>query len=209
MHLKAIKISKNKFFKEAHMKSIKGSKTEKNLLASFAGESQARTRYFLFSEKAREEGYENIAAIFMETAENEREHAKQFFSLLEGGDVEITATYPAGKVGTTLENLKAAAAGENMEHISIYPEFAKIAEEEGYDEAARLFRRVAEVEAWHEKRYNALIDNVAKGKVFKKDKKVYWKCRNCGRVHEGTEPPKICPTCKKPQSYFEVYCESY
>ncbi len=195
------------------MKSIKGSQTEKNLLAAFAGESQARSRYMLSAEKAKEDGYEQIAAIFMETAENEYEHAKRYFTYLEGGEVEITAGYPAGFstgiVGSTLENLKAAAAGENLEHTSLYPRFAEIAEQEGFKEAASVFRRVAEVEVWHEKRYNKLIENVTKGMVFKKDTPVLWKCRNCGRIHEGIEPPKKCPTCQKPQAYFELYCENY
>ena len=191
------------------MGSLKGTQTEKNLLAAFAGESQARNRYTFAAEKAKEEGYEQIAAIFLETAENEREHAKRFFSFLEGGDVEITAAYPAGKIGSTLDNLKAAAAGEKMEHSQIYPSFAEIAEKEGFKDVAAAFRAVAEVEVWHEKRYNALIKNLEGGLVFKRDNKVYWKCRNCGRIHEGTEPPKVCPTCLKPQSYFELYCENY
>jgi rubrerythrin len=195
------------------LKSIKGTKTEKNLLAAFAGESQARNRYTFAAEKAREDGYEYIASIFMETAENEREHAKRYFSFLQGGEAEITAGYPAGFegdiVGSTLENLKAAAAGENMEHTSIYPGFADVAEEEGLREIAIVFRKVADVEVWHEKRYNALIKNVEEGKVFKKDTPVKWKCMNCGRIHEGTEPPKKCPTCLKPQSWFMIYCEHY
>ncbi|RKX96017.1 MAG: rubrerythrin family protein [Spirochaetes bacterium] len=191
------------------MSSIKGTQTEKNLLAAFAGESQARNRYTFAAEKAKEEGYEQIAAIFLETAENEREHAKRFFSFLEGGEAEITASYPAGKIGSTLENLKAAAAGEKMEHTSIYPSFAEIAEEEGFKEIASTFKRIAEVEVWHEKRYNEIIKTMESGLVFKKANKVYWKCRNCGRIHEGTEPPKVCPTCLKPQSYFEIYCENY
>lgn len=191
------------------MKSIKGSRTEKNLLAAFAGESQARNRYTLFAKKAKEEGYEQIAALFLETADNEREHAKRYFSLLEGGDVEIQASYPAGIVGSTLENLKAAAAGENIEHTSIYPGFADIADEEGYPEASRVFRRVAEVEVWHEKRYIKLAKNIEEKSVFKKPEKVLWKCRECGRVHEGPEPPKKCPTCQHPMSYFELYVENY
>jgi len=191
------------------MSSIKGTQTEKNLLAAFAGESQARNRYTFAAEKAKEEGYEQIAAIFLETAENEREHAKRFFSFLEGGEAEITASYPAGKIGSTLENLKAAAAGEKMEHTSIYPSFAEIAEEEGFKEIASTFKRIAEVEVWHEKRYNEIIKTMESGLVFKKANKVYWECRNCGRIHEGTEPPKVCPTCLKPQSYFEIYCENY
>jgi rubrerythrin len=191
------------------MKSVKGTRTEKNLLAAFAGESQARNRYTLFAEKAKEEDYEQIAALFLETADNEREHAKRYFSFLEGGDVEIQASYPAGVVGSTLENLKAAAAGENMEHTSIYPGFADVAEEEGFPEVARVFRRVAEVELWHEKRYNKLAKNVGEKSVFKKPEKVLWKCRVCGRVHEGLEPPKKCPTCQHPMSFFELYVENY
>ena len=191
------------------MGSIKGTQTEKNLLAAFAGESQARNRYTFAAEEAKEEGYEQISAIFLETADNEKEHAKRFFSFLEGGDAEITASYPAGKIGSTLENLKAAAAGEKMEHTTIYPSFAEIAEKEGFKEIASTFRRVAEVEVWHEKRYNKLIKNMEDGLVFKKDKKVYWKCRNCGRIHEGKEAPKVCPTCLMPQSYFELYSENY
>ncbi len=195
------------------LKSIKGSQTEKNLLASFAGESQARNRYTFAAAKAKEEGYEQIAAIFMETAENEREHAKRYFSFLEGGEVEITAGYPAGfstgVVGSTLENLQAAAAGENFEHTSLYPGFADVAEQEGFKEVAMAFRKVAEVEVWHETRYNKLIKNVENGMVFKRKTPVKWICRNCGRVHEGMKPPKTCPTCLYPQSYFELYCENY
>ena len=195
------------------MKSIKGTQTEKNLLAAFAGESQARNRYTFAASKAKKEGYEQIAALFLETAENEKEHAKRFFSFLEGGEAEITAGYPAGfagsTVGPTLDNLKAAAAGENAEHTTIYPGFADTAETEGFKEIAELFQRVAEVEVWHEKRYNSLIKNIEDGKVFKKDTTVKWKCRNCGRVHEGPEAPKQCPTCLHPQAHFEIYCECY
>jgi len=195
------------------LKSVKGSQTEKNLLAAFAGESQARNRYTFAASKAREEGYEQIAAIFLETAENELAHAKRYFQYLEGGEATISAGYPAGfpndLVGTTLENLKHAAAGENMEHTSIYPGFAEVAEQEGFKEIAGVFKRVAEVEVWHEKRYNKLIESVSKGMVFKREKPVLWKCRNCGRVHEGPEPPKKCPTCQHPQPFFELYCENY
>jgi rubrerythrin len=191
------------------MKSIKGTRTEKNLLAAFAGESQARNRYTLFAERAKEEGYEQIAAFFLETADNEREHAKRYFSFLEGGDVEIQASYPAGIVGSTLENLRAGAAGENIEHTEIYPGFADIADEEGFAEIARAFRRVAEVEVWHEKRYNILAKNVEQKSVFKRPEKVLWKCRVCGRVHEGLAPPNKCPTCLNPSSYFELYAENY
>jgi rubrerythrin len=194
---------------EGGMKSIKGTKTEKNLLAAFAGESQARNRYTLFAEKAKEEGYEQIAAIFLETADNEREHANRYFSFLEGGDVEIQAAYPAGPVGTTLENLRAGAKGENFEHSTLYPGFADVADKEGFKEIAVVFRRVSDVEVWHEKRYNKLAKNVKEKTVFKKDNKVLWKCRVCGRIHEGLEPPKKCPTCLNPTSYFELYCENY
>lgn len=191
------------------MKSVKGTRTEKNLLAAFAGESQARNRYTFFAEKAKQEGYEQIAAFFLETADNERVHADRYFSYLEGGELEIQAGYPAGVVGSTLDNLKAAAAGENAEHTSIYPGFADIADEERFAEIARVFRRIAEVEVWHEKRYNKLAKNIEEKLVFKRPQKVYWKCRECGRVHEGVEPPKKCPTCQKPSSYFELFAENY
>jgi rubrerythrin len=191
------------------LKSVKGSETEKNLLAAFAGESQARNRYTFFSKKAKEEGYEQIAAIFIETADNEREHAKRYFSFLEGGDVEITAAYPAGVVGSTLDNLKAGAAGEKMEHTSIYPDMADVADKEGYPEVAALFRNVAAAEEYHERRYNKLIENIQGGTVFKKPKKVLWKCINCGRVIESEEAPIKCPTCLHPQSYFQIYDEAY
>lgn len=190
-------------------KSVKGTRTEKNLLAAFAGESQARTRYDYFASVAKKEGYEQIAAIFQETALNEKEHAKRFFSFLEGGMVEIQASYPAGVIGTTAENLKAAAAGENEEHTKLYPEAAKIAEEEGFPEIAFLFRKVAEVEKHHEQRYLALLKNIQEGKVFKKDKKEKWICRNCGYIHEGESAPEKCPTCLHPQSYFELLCDNF
>ncbi|MEW6527563.1 MAG: rubrerythrin [Spirochaetota bacterium] len=190
-------------------KSVKGTRTEKNLLAAFAGESQARTRYDYFASVAKKEGYEQIAAIFQETALNEKEHAKRFFSFLEGGMVEIQASYPAGVIGTTVENLKAAAAGENEEHTKLYPEAAKIAEEEGFPEIAFLFRKVAEVEKHHEQRYLDLMKNIQDGTVFKKDKKVQWKCRNCGYIHEGESALDKCPTCLHPQSYFELLCDNY
>jgi rubrerythrin len=191
------------------MKSIKGSKTEKNLLAAFAGESQARNRYTYFASQAKKEGYEQIAEIFQETAENEKEHAKRFFKFLEGGELEIVAAFPAGTVGTTMENLKASAGGENMEHTSIYPEFARIAEEEGYKDVAFIFRKVAEVEAHHERRYLQLMKNIQDGKVFKKDSKAQWKCRNCGYVHEGPEAPESCPACAHAKAYFEILAENY
>ncbi len=191
------------------MKSIKGTKTEQNLLEAFAGESQARTRYTFFASKAKKEGYEQISAMFTETADNEKEHAKRFFSFLEGGDVEITATYPAGKVGTTAENLKAAAMGENEEHTKLYPEAAKIAEEEGFTDVAFLFRKVAEVEKHHEERYLGLLKNIENGTVFKKSEKTLWKCRNCGYIHEGESAPDKCPACIHPQAHFELLCDNF
>ena len=191
------------------MKSLKGTETEKNLLASFAGESQARMRYTYFASKAKKEGYEQIAAIFSETADNEKEHAEIFFKHLEGGDVEIKASYPAGVIGTTEENLLAAADGEKMEWGTLYPDFAKTAEKEGFPDVATSFREIAEVEEHHEKRYRKLLDNVKKGRVFKIDKVVKWKCRNCGYVHEGKEAPKLCPACKHSQSYYEIWTEPY
>lgn len=190
-------------------KSVKGTRTEKNLLAAFAGESQARTRYDYFASVAKREGYEQIAAIFQETALNEKEHAKRFFSFLEGGMVEIQASYPAGVIGTTVENLKAAAAGENEEHTKLYPEAAKIAEEEGFPEVAFLFRKVAEVEKHHEQRYLALLKNIQDGTVFKKGKKEKWICRNCGYIHEGEEAPEKCPTCLHPKAYFDLLCDNF
>ncbi len=186
------------------MKSIKGTKTEKNLLAAFAGESQARNRYTFFTAQARTEGFEHIAAIFDETADNEKEHAKRFFKFLEGGEVEITAGYPAGIIGTTKENLKAAADGEQFEHTTLYPGFAKIAKDEGFPEVAAAFRAIALVEVQHEKRYRKLLKDVEQGKVFKKDKVVRWKCRNCGYIHEGKNPPQKCPACEHAEEYFEV-----
>ena len=190
-------------------KSIKGSRTEKNLLAAFAGESQARMRYTYFAGAARKEGYEQIANIFMETAENEKEHAKIFFKHLEGGEVEITAAYPAGVIADTKTNLEAAAAGEQMEWTAIYADFAAIAKEEGYPEVARSFEQIAKVEKFHENRYRALIANIVNGEVFKKKQKVKWHCINCGYVHEGTEAPKNCPACLHPQSYYELLAENF
>jgi rubrerythrin len=190
-------------------KSIKGSKTEKNLLAAFAGESQARNRYTYFASAARKEGYEQIASIFLETADNEKEHAKIFFKHLEGGDVEINAMYPAGVIGDTLKNLEAAAAGEKMEWTSIYVDFAKIAKKEGFDEVARSFEQIAKVEKFHESRYRKLIENVKGSNVFKKKLAVKWHCMNCGFVHEGPSAPKVCPACQHPQSYYEVLAENY
>ena len=191
------------------MKSLKGTKTEKNLLASFAGESQARNRYSFFASKAKKEGYEQIAEIFQETADNEKEHAEVFFKHLQGGDVEIVAKYPAGKIGTTAENLLAAAEGEKMEWGSIYPEFSKIADEEGFPMVAHSFEKIAEVEAYHEKRYRKLLENVEKKQVFKRSEVKKWKCRNCGYVHEGKDAPDVCPACQHPQSYYEIWTEPY
>jgi rubrerythrin len=186
------------------MAELKGTKTEQNLLASFAGESQARNRYTYFASVAKKEGYEQIAAIFQETADNEKEHAKRFFKFLEGGPVEITATYPAGVIGTTLENLKAAAEGEHEEHTILYPGAGDVAEKEGFPAIAAAFRMIAKVEVEHEKRYNKLIENIENGEVFKKSAPIRWKCRNCGYVHEAAEAPQMCPTCLHPQSYFEI-----
>ncbi|MCK4717360.1 MAG: rubrerythrin family protein [Thermoplasmata archaeon] len=191
------------------MGSIKGTRTEKNLLASFAGESQARNRYSYFAKQAKKEGYEQISAIFAETAENEQQHAKTFFRFLEGGTAEITASYPAGAINSTLENLRASADGEKEEHTELYPMFAKIADEEGFPQIAAKYRAIAKVEAEHEKRYRALIDNIENDKVFKKDQPTRWKCRKCGYVHEGPEVPNKCPACDHPQSYYEVKAENY
>jgi len=191
------------------MKSTKGTKTEQNLLASFAGESQARNRYTYFSSEARKEGYEQISWFFADTADNEKEHAKRFFKFLEGGDVEITASYPAGTIGKTIDNLKAAAAGENLEHSVLYPEAARIADEEGFGEIATLFREIARVEVQHEKRYRALIGNIENNRVFKRDTVVKWRCRNCGYIHEGKEAPQECPACAHEQAYYELFAENY
>jgi len=191
------------------MKSLKGTQTEKNLLAAFAGESQARNRYTYFASQAKKEGFEQISALFLETADNEKEHAKRFFKFLEGGDVEITAMYPAGIIGTTKENLKAAADGENHEHKKLYPEFAAIAKDEGFPEVAAAFRSIAIVEKQHEARYRKLLQNVEAGTVFKKEKAVRWKCRNCGYIHEGKTPPAKCPACEHPEAFFELLEENY
>ncbi len=190
-------------------KSIKGSKTEQNLLKAFAGESQARNRYTYFASVAKKAGFEQIANIFTETAENEKEHAKLFFKHLEGGDVEITVTYPAGIISDTKANLLEAAAGENMEWTTLYADFAKTANEEGFSEVARSFEQVAKVERFHETRYRKLINNVVSNEVFKKKATVKWHCLNCGYVGEGIEAPKECPACKHPQAYFEVLAENY
>ena len=191
------------------MAGIKGTKTEQNLLKAFAGESQARNRYTFFASEAKKSGYEQISGIFLETAENEREHAKVFFKYLEGGDTEITATYPAGKIGTTAENLLAAAEGEFAEWGTIYPEFARIAQEEGFADVAESFKQIGEVEAHHEKRYRKLLENVNGFKVFKKDGSVFWKCRNCGYIYEGPEAPMECPACNHPQAYYELLCDNF
>lgn len=191
------------------MASIKGSKTEQNLLKAFAGESQARNRYTYFASAATKEGYEQIAALFAETADNEKEHAKRFFKFLEGGPVEITATYPAGIISTTLENLKEAAAGENEEHTILYPGFGDVAAKEGFQDIADAFYNIAKVEVEHEKRYRKLIENIEKGLVFKKNQPVRWKCRNCGYVHEGTEAPDKCAACLHAKKYFEIKESNY
>jgi len=191
------------------MPKLKGSRTEKNLLTAFAGESQARNRYTYFASKARDEGLEQISAIFLDTADNEKEHAKRFFKFLEGGMVEINAIYPAGVIGSTKENLKEAADGENLEHTKLYPEAAKVAEEEGFKEVAAAFKMISIAERSHEKRYRMLLDNLECGRVFKRDKPVKWKCRNCGYVCEGTDAPKVCPACLHIQAFFELLAENY
>ncbi|QWR78181.1 rubrerythrin [Candidatus Magnetomonas plexicatena] len=191
------------------MKSLKGTKTEKNLLASFAGESQARNRYSYFSKAAKKEGYEQISAIFAETAENEKEHAKSFFKFLEGGDAEITATFPAGVIADTKANLKASADGELHEHTVLYPEFAKVADEEGFPAVASAFRAIAMVEKEHEKRYRALLSNIEKNEVFSRKSKVKWKCRNCGFIVEGNNAPDNCPACNHSKAHFEIAAENY
>jgi len=191
------------------MPSIKGTQTEQNLLKAFAGESQARNRYTYYSSIAKKEGYEQIAALFLETADNEKEHAKVFYKYLEGGDLEITAAYPAGRLGTTAENLLHAAEGEHMEWGTLYPDFAAVADEEGFGKIAESFREIAEVEEHHEARYRALLANVESGTVFKRDTVVRWKCRNCGYIHEGPEAPEVCPACAHPRAHYELYCEPY
>jgi len=188
---------------------LKGSQTEKNLLAAFAGESQARNRYTYYASQAKKEGYVQIAAIFEETANQEKEHAKREFKFLQGGEVEITAAFPAGVIGTTVENLKDAAAGENYENTQMYPEFAEVAEKEGFTEIASVFRNIAVAEKRHEERYKALAKNIEDGVVFKRYKPVRWVCRNCGYVHEGTEAPKACPACAHPQAHFELEAANY
>ena len=186
------------------MKSVKGTQTEKNLLTSFAGESQARNRYTFFASAAKKEGYEQISAIFTETAEQEKEHAKRMFKYLEGGAVEITASFPAGVIGKTIDNLKAAAAGENEEWTEAYPHFAEVADAEGFPEIAEMYRRIAIAEKGHEERYRAFIKNIEEGSVFAKEEETVWQCRNCGYIHVGKEAPESCPACNHPQAYFEV-----
>jgi rubrerythrin len=196
-------------YQEVKIMELKGSRTEKNLLAAFAGESQARNKYTFFASVAKKEGYEQISAIFQETADNEKEHAQLFFNHLKGGNVEITATYPAGITGTTAENLKAAAEGEKLEWGTLYPNFAEVAEKESFKDVAATFRGIAKVESYHERRYRKLLANVEQKKVFKKDSPIMWKCRNCGHVFQGTEAPDKCPVCHHDRSYFEVWCENY
>jgi rubrerythrin len=195
--------------KEEEGMDLKGSRTEKNLLTAFAGESQARNRYTYFAGAARKEGFAQIAAIFEETADQEKEHAKRLFQFLKGGEVEITAKFPAGVIGSTADNLKAGAGGEHYEWTEMYPSFAKVAEEEGFKEIAEVFRAIAVAEKQHEKRYLGLLENVKAGKVFRKDKKVVWRCLNCGYLHEGKEAPEKCPACAHPKAFFEVLAENW
>ena len=190
-------------------KSIKGTQTEKNLLTAFAGEAQARNRYTFFASVARKEGYEQIASVFTETAGNEKEHAEVFFKYLEGGDVEITAAYPAGIISDTKTNLEAAADGEKLEWSKIYADFEKTAREEGLADIATSFKEIAEVEEFHERRYRKMAKNIADGEVFKKKSAAKWHCTNCGYIHEGTEAPKECPACKHAQAYYELLAENY
>jgi len=190
-------------------KSLKGTQTEKNILTAFAGESQARNRYNYFASKAKKEGYVQIAAIFEETANQEKEHAKRLFKLLEGGEVVISAAFPAGMVGSTLENLKGAAAGERYEHTEMYPEFAEVAEKEGFPEIATTMRSIAVAEQYHEKRYLGFASNIEQKRVFKRPEKVLWRCRNCGYVYEGLEPPETCPACAHSKAYFELWGENW
>lgn len=187
------------------MMELKGSRTEQNILTAFAGESQARNRYTYFASQAKKEGYVQIAAIFEETANQEKEHAKRLFKFLEGGEVEISAAFPAGRIGTTAENLQAAAEGEQYEHETMYPEFAAVADEEGFKTIAAAFRAIAKAEVGHEERYRALLENIENDRVFKRDTEVVWRCRNCGYLHEGKEAPNVCPACQHPQAHFEVY----
>lgn len=190
-------------------KSIKGTRTEQNLLKSFAGESQARNRYTYFASVAKDEGYRQIEAIFQETADQEKEHAKRLFKFLEGGDLEITASYPAGVIGTTAENLKAAADGEHCEAEELYPEFAKVAEEEGFKEIASAYHNIIKAEKEHERRYLKLLERVESGKFFERDKEIYWQCRNCGFVVKAKKAPAKCPACDHPQEHFEPMRDNY
>ncbi|MDN5325938.1 MAG: hypothetical protein PWP41_634 [Moorella sp. (in: firmicutes)] len=191
------------------MASLKGTRTEKNLLTAFAGESQARNRYTFYASQAKKEGYEQIAAIFLETADNEKEHAKRIFKFLEGGEVEIGAAFPAGTIATTSLNLGAAAAGENYEHTTMYPEFARVAAEEGFPEIAAVLRAIARAEKGHEDRFRALLANIENDRVFKRAEKVTWRCRNCGYIHEGTTAPEVCPACAHPRAFFELQAQNY
>jgi len=192
-----------------NMANLKGSQTEKNILTAFSGESQARNRYTYFASQAKKDGYVQMQAIFEETANQEKEHAKRLFKLLQGGEVEITGTFPAGVIGTTLENLKEAAAGENYEHTQMYPGFAKTAREEGFNDIANVFMAIAVAEKQHEKRYNDLAANIEAGRVFKRKAKTTWRCRNCGYLHQGEEAPDECPACAHPQAHFELLGENY
>jgi rubrerythrin len=191
------------------MSQLKGSKTEKNLLTAFAGESQARNRYTYFASQAKKEGYIQITNTFEETANQEKEHAKRLFKFLEGGEVEITASFPAGVIEKTVDNLKEAAAGENYEHTTMYPGFAKVARDEGFNEIAAVFNAIAVAEKQHEKRYLAFMRNIESGTMFKKDKPVVWRCINCGYIHEGAEAPLVCPACAHPQAYFEILAQNW
>jgi rubrerythrin len=191
------------------MKILKGTQTEKNILAAFAGESQARNRYTFFASKAKKEGYDQIQGIFLATAANEKEHAERLFKFLEGGDAEVQASFPAGIIGSTMDNLKASAGGENYEYTTMYPEFAKTADEEGFPEVAKTMRAIAVAEKQHEKRYLALLDNLDNNRVFKRDNVVKWECRNCGYIHEGIEPLEECPACAHPKAYYELLAENW
>jgi len=188
---------------------MKGTQTEKNILTAFAGESQARNRYTFFASQAKKEGYDQIYGIFLETADNEKEHAKRLFKFLEGGDAEVQASFPAGIIGSTMDNLKEAAGGENYEHTTMYPEFANTADKEGFPEVAETMRAIAVAEKEHERRYLGLLNNLKNDTVFKRDEVVKWRCRNCGYIHEGTEPPKECPACAHPKSYYELLSENW
>ena len=213
MKLKSQNSSQSQNFDDSQKsrRFLKGSETEKNLLKAFAGESQARNRYTYFSSEARKAGYEQISSIFLETADNEKEHAKVFFTYLNesASPLQITASYPAGKISSTADNLLEAANGEKLEYSKLYPEFEQVAREEGFKEIATSFKEIGEVEEQHEKRYRKLLENIKKNEVFKKPGEITWKCRNCGYVHEGKEAPKTCPACKHPQAFYELMCENY